>query len=80
MVLQFTKMRMGIFTLSALLNTLKKMPVNGYKSTKVYAVPPDKNEYGTVIMYETSRVEDLMEFSVPVDTYTWVVIQQQAVE
>jgi hypothetical protein len=45
------------------------------KSTKVYAVSPDNDEYGTVIMPETSRIEDSIEFAVPVDTYTLVVIQ-----
>jgi hypothetical protein len=48
---------------------------DGSESTKVYAVSPDNDEYDTILMPETSRVEDSMEFSVPVETYTLVVIQ-----
>jgi hypothetical protein len=48
---------------------------NESESTKVYAVSPDNDEYDTVIMPKTSRGEDSIEFAVPVETYTLVVIQ-----
>ena len=47
------------------------------KDVTVYAISPDNDDVDTVIMPKASRLEDSIEFTVPVDTYTLVVIQQQ---
>ena len=53
-----------------------KLKVRLADATKVYAVSPDNDKYDAVIIPEINSVEDTIEFAVPVDTYTLVVVQQ----
>ena len=55
---------------------LKVKLCNTAKSTKIYAVSPDNDKYDAVIMPEFSSAKDAIEFAVPLDTYTLVVVQQ----